>query len=270
MTIAEIRGKISDTGINLSERMEDLLTSDIFGCMRYLPPEKVLLPFLHTAYSLHGNIFTIPDGIIKIHYSFWPWLKLPGCIPCEPDVVLGLETEGCAVHVALVEAKYYSGLSSEEGESSEPNDQLARELDNLDAVSPLDLGWKPEVNIVSRTLLFVTQDMGIPRSLLAQSLAEYKRKRNREGDIFWVSWRFLPFILEQNLEKESSPGNIAVLQDMLSLLFRKELTVFRGVEPVTEYFALPEFYQVSPKRYSWPDMSGSMEVDYEFEVIKDD
>jgi len=270
VTIAEIRGKISDTGINLSERMEDLLTSDIFGCMRYLPPEKALLPFLHTACSLHGNVFTIPDGIIKIHYSFWPWLNLPGRIPCEPDVVLGLETNGRAVHVVLVEAKYYSDLSSEEDERLEPNDQLARELDNLDGASPLDLGWKPELHIVSRTLLFLTRDMGIPRSLLAQSLAEYKRKRNRDGDIFWASWRFLPFILEQNLEKESSPGNIAVLEDMLRLLFRKELTMFRGVEPVTEYFALPEFYQAPPRRYSWPDMPESIGVDYKFEVIKDD
>ena len=30
MTVAEIHGKISETGVNLSERMEDLLTSDIF------------------------------------------------------------------------------------------------------------------------------------------------------------------------------------------------------------------------------------------------
>jgi len=270
MTIAEIHGKISDTGINLSERMEDLLTSDIFGCMRYLPPEKALLPFLHTAYSLHGNVFTIPDGMVRIHYSFWPWLKLPGRIPCEPDVVLGLETNGRAVHVVLVEAKYYSGLSSEEDERLEPNDQLARELDNLDIVSPLDLGWKPELDIVSRTLLFVTQDMGMPYGLLAQSLAEYKRKRNRDGDIFWASWRFLPAILEQNLEKGNSPENIAVLENMLGLLLRKELIMFHGVEPITEYFTLPEFYQISPRGYSWPDMPESMGVDYKFEVIKDD
>ena len=43
MTIAEIHGKISETGTNLSERMEDLLTSDIFGGMRYLPAQKALI-----------------------------------------------------------------------------------------------------------------------------------------------------------------------------------------------------------------------------------
>ena len=270
MTIAEIHGKISEAGTNLSERMEDLLTSDIFGCMRYLPAEKALLPFLHTANSFHGNAFSIPDKIVKVHYTFWPWLKSLGCTPCEPDVVLGLETEGRRVHLVLVEAKYYSGLSSEEDERPEPNDQLARELDNLDTVSCVTLGWKPRVDITSRTLLFVTQHMGIPGDLLAQSLAEYRRKRDKEGDMFWTSWRFLPSILEHSLEKESIPENIAVLEDMLRLLLRKELTTFRGVEGITKYFALPEFYHIPARKYLWPAIPKSLGADYIFEVIRNE
>lgn len=268
MSIAEIRGKISETGTNLSERMEDLLTSDIFGCMRYLPAEKALMPFLQTAYSLHGNILTIPSEVIRVHYSFWPWLKLVGRIPCEPDVILGFETEENHVHLVLVEAKYYSGLSSEEGDRAEPNDQLARELDNLDAVSCATLGWGTHLEIASRVLLFVTQDMGIPRDLLVQSLAEYTRKRKRDADIFWASWRFLPSILEQSLKKESVPENRAVLADMLTLLLRKELIMFGGVEPITEYFALPEFYHFTPTKYSWPVIPASLDIDYAFEVTR--
>lgn len=175
MTIAEIHGKISEAGTNLSERMEDLLTSDIFGSMRYLPAEKALTPFLHTAKSFRGNTLTISDKIVRVHYSFWPWLKSPRRIPCEPDVAIGLQTEDNYVHLVLVEAKYYSGLSSEEDEREEPNDQLARELDNLDVVSVATLGWNPQLDIASRRLLFITQHMGIPRDLLAQSLAEYTR-----------------------------------------------------------------------------------------------
>jgi hypothetical protein len=142
-------------------------------------------------------------------------------------------------------------------------------LDNLDAVSSLDLGWKPELDIVSRTLLFVTQDMGMPRGLLAQSLAEYRRKRNKDNDIYWTSWRFLPSILEQNLGKGSSPENRAILEDMLRLLLRKGLTIFCGVEPIIEYLSIPEFYQISPRTYTWPDIPESVRVDHTFEVIKD-
>jgi len=268
MTVAEIRGKISEAGTNLSERMEDLLTSDIFGCVRYLPPQNVLLPFFRSAHSCHGTTLTVLDKIIEVHYSFWPWLKLSGRIPCEPYVVLGLETEGSQVHLVLVEAKYYSGLSSQEDERAEPNDQLARELDNLDAVSCATLGWRTHLEIASRALLFVTQDMGIPRDLLVQSLAEYARKRKRDGDIFWASWRFLPSILERSLEKESVPENKAVLADMFALLLRKELIMFGGVEPITEYFALPEFYHFTPTKYSWPVIPVSLDIDYAFEVTR--
>lgn len=266
MTIAEIHGKISGAGTNLSERMEDLLTADIFGCIRYLPTEKALIPFLYTAHSFHGNAFTIPDKIVKVHYAFWPWLKSRDPIPCEPDVALGLETEGHCVHLILVEAKYYSGLSSEEDERLEPNDQLARELDNLDAVSCVALGWKPQLDIASRTLLFVTQHMGIPHDLLAQSLAEYSRKRNRDGDIFWTSWRFLPSILERILETETDSTHRAVLEDMRNLLLRKELIMFCGVEPIITNFNLSnfEFYQVSSKNYYWPDTPKFINMPYEY------
>jgi len=268
MTVAEIHGKISETGTNLSERMEDLLTSDIFGCMRYLPAQKALIPFLQTACSLHGNIFTIQGEVIRVHYSFWPWLKLAKRIPCEPDVVLGLETEENHVHLVLIEAKYYSGLSSEEDERAEPNDQLARELDNLDVLSGATLGWGTHLEIASRALLFVTQDMGIPHDLLLKSLAEYARKRNKHGDIFWASWRFLPSILERNLEKESATENGAVMADMLALLLRKGLIMFGGVDPITEYFALPQFYHFTPTKYSWPVIPESLDIDYVFEVTR--
>jgi len=168
----------------------------------------------------------------------------------------------------LVEAKYYSGLSSEEDERAEPNDQLARELDNLDAVSCATLGWRTHLEIASRALLFITQDMGIPRDLLVQSLAKYTRKRRKNGDIYWASWRFLPSILERSLEKETVPENKAVLEDMLALLLRKELRMFGGVAPVAEYFALPEFYSFTPTKYSWPEIPESLDIDYAFEVTR--
>jgi len=265
MTVAEAHGKISEAGTNLSERMEDLLTSDIFGCMRYLPALKGLIPFLRRACSFHGNTLTVPDKITKVHYSFWPWLQLPGRISCEPDVVLGLETEGRQVYLVMVEAKYYSGLSSEEDEQAEPNDQLARELDNLDVLSCTTLGWRTHLEIASRALLFVTKDMRIPRDLLAQSLSEYTRKRHREGDIYWVSWRFLPSILEQNIAIESNAEHMAVMKDMLTLLLKKELTMFGGVEPVSEYFNLPAFYRSISSKYSWPDIPEHLYIDYTYE-----
>lgn len=47
--IAEIHGKISATGSNLSDRLEDKLTGDIFGSLRYLPFELGIGPILSAA-----------------------------------------------------------------------------------------------------------------------------------------------------------------------------------------------------------------------------
>jgi len=268
MSIAEIRGKISEAGTNISERMEDLLTSDIFGCLRYVPAEKVLMPFLHTACSFHGKDFTVPGKIIRVHYRFWLWLKSSGRVPCEPDVVIGLETDNHQIHLVMIEAKYYSGLSSEEDERPEPNNQLARELDNLDVASCATFGWQISLGVASRTLLFVTQDMGIPRELLRQSLAEYSHKRKKDSDIFWTSWRLLPSILEQSLQKETNSEYKAVMEDMMRLLLRKELIMFNGVEPIIESFDIPDFYCITPTRYAWPKIAEPICIDYKYEVAR--
>lgn len=272
MTIAEIHGKISQAGTNLSDRMEDLLTSDVFGALRYLPPGKALLPFLRKARSFQGRALQLKAEIVRVHSTFWPWLKLPGCIPCEPDVVLGLETKGGLTHLVAVEAKYYSGLSSEEDERVEPNNQLARELDNLNKVTLAVLKWKPGLLIASRTLLYVTQDMGMPRADLGRALSNFTRKRKKGSDIFWTSWRFLPAILEKSLAIESDPGHRAVLEDMQKLLLRKGLTMFCGVEPVAQRFTLSdfEFYRSGSGSYRWPDIPKSADIfcGYMYQVMR--
>jgi hypothetical protein len=265
MTVAETHGKISEAGTNLSERMEDLLTSDIFGCMRYLPHQKALIPFLRTAKSFRGSTLQIPDTITKVHYSFWPWLKFPNCVPCEPDVLLGLEAKE-ALHLIMIEAKYFSGLSSEEDDQDKPNSQLARELDNLSVVTSSQFACPSKLNIGSRSLVFITQDMKLPANLLAQSLTEYQLKRGREADIFWTSWRFLPDIIETLLTTEATPEHRAILEDMLLLLKRKRLIMFGGMEPVASEIKASDldFYHITMRRFKWPDFTILRPIEYSY------
>lgn len=185
-------------------------------------------------------------------------------------MVIGIETEGRHIHLVFVEAKYRSGLSSEEDEGELPNDQLARELDSLDRISPVNLRWSPEITVASRTLLFVTQDMGMPWTVIARSLAEYRRKRDKQGDIYWTSWRSLQPILEKGLTQENFPQSIVVMEDMLKLLLRKGLTVFRGVNPIIVYCELPQFYNVAPRIYIWPSVSENIALSYKYEVKTND
>jgi len=215
------------------------------------------MPFLRTAVSFKGKTLDINDPVLEVYCTFWPWLTSPGCIPCEPDVVMGIETEGHRLHLIGIEAKYHADISSEEDERSEPNDQLARELDNINDINIAALRWDSALIVASRNLLYVTQDMSMPRTTLATSLDEFTRKRKIEGDIFWSSWRFLPVILENILKNEPNPTNRAVLDDMLKLLLRKGLMMFTGVESCKEHFSSAdfEFYKHQLARYRWPDIS---------------
>jgi len=88
MTIAEIHGKISSGGGNLSDRLEDLLTSDVFGPLRYLPFTEGLLCVLGKA-----RLYTDPDATFYAKFGknllnepeviFWPRTGRS-----EPDVLI--------------------------------------------------------------------------------------------------------------------------------------------------------------------------------------
>ena len=109
MTIAEIHGNISHTWSNLSDQMEDLLTSDVFGACRYVRPETLLLPFLRGAKTVDGIALatSLDTPVEHAYYRFWPWL-----VSCEPDVLIALEDSSRRFYLVLVEAKYFSAKSS--------------------------------------------------------------------------------------------------------------------------------------------------------------
>ena len=268
MTVAEIHGKISDS--NISERMEDLLTSDVFGCLRYLPPETGLLPFLRTVQSVQGRELQLIAPISKVHALFWPWLDFKDLSACEPDVLLGLEDEGGSLHIVMIEAKYHAGVSSEADEGEDPRHQLARELDALRGVSGATFGLDAATIIDSRTLVFVTADLAMPRGEMLGGLEEFTAKRREEADIFWTSWRHLPSVLEHSLAADSDSGRRAVSEDIIALLVRKGLTMFRGIEPVTQRFSPTDFdfYHIERPSYLWPEIldPGPTLREYVYEV----
>jgi len=259
MTIAELHGKIPSSGANATDTSEDLLTSDVFGCLRYVPPECGLVQFLETARSLSKDSFCTTRPVIRAHWSFWPFLRFQGRTSCKPDVVIGLESnEG--IHLVMIEAKYLSDKSSYEDEGEPPNDQLARELDNLDVLEPSDLGWDTSKEVLGRSLLYLTQDASIPSTAIQESLGEYRRKRSLIGVIYWTSWRYLGAILEEQIQGLDE-YQIKVLDDIRLLLERKRMVMFGGMTPLSTSFdeRVYTFYSASPTRYDWPDPSSALE-----------
>jgi hypothetical protein len=264
VTLADIHRKLE--GTNLTDRSEDLLTSNIFGCLRYVPPKKVLLPFLETSQSLSGKHLPRLDSVCRVHCSFWPSLRSIGHAACQPDVVLGLETEDNLIHLVMVEAKYLSGPSSEENDENLPHHQLGRELDQLFTVSPSTLHWETTLEIATRSLIYVTMDFSIPKDDIERACREYSSKRGRNAKIYWTSWRSLPAILESCLVSETIEEFRMVMEDMLYLLEKKWLILFSGVDPITKHFRLPDFYQVSVSSYDWPDMAVVSHLSYSYRL----
>jgi hypothetical protein len=232
MTIAEVHGKLSRSGANLTERMEDLLTSDVFSACKYVRPETLLLPFLRGAQSVEGTRLykLLSERGVKTRFKFWPRLS-----NCEPDVVIAIESASGTLSIALIEAKYYSAKSSSALSEDEliaataPRDQLAREYQALGEVHKL-FGVS-ETKVSERVLVYVTAHRSMPKETIEESLAEIESMVPSEGPInlFWTTW-FELYPLIRQTSSSASDWEIPILDDLQSLLERKHLIRFRGFQ----------------------------------------
>ena len=210
MLQAQLRGKLYRS----EEDLEDLLTSNVFGSMKYVPPEEALLPIL--ASSRNGSGEAAVHGLqpeSSAEYSFWPWLNEQGCEGSEPDVLITIRLADKQKIIVLVEAKYLSDKSSEANEQTVPTDQLAREWDNLTCLAKREKA--------TPILLYVTADLGFPRKSIEDSCQEYVQKRKRNMNVHWISWRNLPDLFSDTKHE--------ILKDLVKVLRRQGLTLFEGI-----------------------------------------
>lgn len=246
MTIAELHGKISGTGSNLSDRLEDLLTSDVFGSLLYAQAWDVFREWLGRAQNVLGQspcqVFPEIADLKDVTMWFWPsggkW---------EPDVAITLQTANSIACGLCVEAKYLSGKSNRAtadagSEADEADaiagDQLAGQwcqLTDRKKAFPADCNWK-SVDIRQRAIVFVTAHQVFPKDDLDSSLASLRAGPAR-GDAqercFWLGWRHLHSVLEKrfadHLRRQCGcHGAERLLCDLYRLLDRKRLRFFGG------------------------------------------
>ncbi len=218
MLMALMKGKLSRE----QENMEDVLTSNVFGTLKYVDPAEGLMPFLGRAKLPNGD--KVPFARVTaadVSYKFWPWWQEGDCIGCEPDVVLRIDCVDKRKYIILVEAKYHSGKSSEAEEGEEhPTDQLAREWDNLTHYA----------NRENRTpvLIYLTAGFGCPVAAIKASEQDFRSKRCDETlcpfTCYWLSWRHLPRVLK---DRENP-----MLQDLEAVLRHLNLMFFEGISEV--------------------------------------
>jgi len=206
---AQLKGKLT----RAEENLEDLLTSNVFGCLKYLPAEDGILPLLRATKNEDGiPVLQDLSEIEKTTYEFWPYLTEANCKPCEPDVLIRIETKTRRRLLVLVESKLLSGKSSSAPNDEIPIDQLAKEWDNLSSIARRE-GWVP-------LLIYITAHTEYPKDEIEESAREYSGKREKSMTVGWLSWRDLINIYQDSKH--------AIVQDMIEILKKQGLVYFDG------------------------------------------
>ena len=193
MLMAQLHGKMAG---DVWVEAEDLLTSTVFGLLKYLPP-TVMAGILARATALEED--ETPRLAAPLTWSFWPWWDT-----CEPDVVLE-DDHGLYV----VEVK----LTSEFSQDEIAGHQLRREWDAglRRARSRGKVLW----------LIAVTNDAGLPAEILRAQLAGSGVDLSRAC---WLSWMTIGQAVRD--AEGDLPPHLA--DDLLELLARQGLAPFMG------------------------------------------
>ena len=232
--------------------MEDILTSNVFGLLKYVRHEEGILNYLSLAEDEDGkrplDYFSVLREVphTSVEYQFWPWWEEANCYGCEPDVVIKLKIPAKQDLIILVEAKYLSGKSSEADESYDtPTDQLAREWDNLRV--------KANKSDEYPVLVYLTAHYAYPIRDINDAISEFLEKRpdGARPVIYWLSWRHLHTVCD------SSP--LPILNDIKLLLDRMGLTFFDGI--ALDYVNIPWSFEVV---FDWQVVSGIQKINWRF------
>ncbi|WP_314654892.1 nuclease [uncultured Selenomonas sp.] len=209
--VEEFYGKISRSGSNLSDNLEDKLTGDFFGTLRYLDFCDGLQPILCGALRISEKQQETSQTAIQLienvnctnirdeeHIKFWPKHELG-----ELDVLL--DFDNCCIGI---EVKLNSGLSSD--------DQIIREAEIL-----CDLA-KDKAKI----LLFIAGHESCVSVYRA-----YKAVIRKQGVCFvFASWegilQSMKDLLNGGNESKYTFGQRLMISDLVKLLTRKGFDTF--------------------------------------------
>ena len=248
MIEAVVRGNLGRNQVWAHERSEDLLTSTVFGLLRYLPPGQGIIEIVtHSKRAyLDGNGLNIDrdghankiwlglDTAVTCDIEFWPSLKEFG----RPDVVLVMRDNcGVCVHVVLVEVKLYSAKSGSADEDDdidedEPDpDQLARYWQGL-------IKRRSEPQTLPRTVVYLTSHSTPPAEELTETL-----KRAANIRLAWLSWRDVWQVIR---DLAASNGSLMAAADLTRLL---------------EYYGFQDFEGFREQPRSWSGLEHFWKAD---------
>jgi hypothetical protein len=212
MLHALLHGKL-DAGLSEPERLEDTLTSSVFGTLVLLGEWDLLARWL-----LQDPTAAQPDNTT----GYWFWPRLSGAV--EPDVVLRIGQV-----LVVVEAKYRSGrndLAVDELDKERPVDQIVRQFH---AVSPPHERRSPYPDLLERAVrdCRIVQAFVVDGRRMRSCRHEHQESKNRlppGATLKLVTWQALYKLL---LDPPSSGMPWAT--DLRKYLWLSELASFHGI-----------------------------------------
>lgn len=221
--LAEIHGKISRTGSNLSERLEDELTGNVFGNLRYLPFNIGLKQILCNALfpeNIRDMIYQVNACNWSENIEFWPYDRegeLDAYIEFG-DLVIGIE------------AKYKSGISSDDGMDYS-------EMDDTNGFTDSNHQLQRESRIISerangkdKVLLLVADALDCTD--IFKDVKERNLLVNSDVILGYISWQSI--LRELRKLNISNPFHKVVVSDLIALLNRKEFEQFHSMNIESE------------------------------------
>ncbi|RKG66348.1 hypothetical protein D7V80_20125 [Corallococcus sp. CA054B] len=247
MLAAELHGKLGD-GTNARDRMEDVLTSSVFGLLRCMESPDLLVTWLGESRSAVDGAGRLVTGAVhSADIHLWPRLRTR-----ELDVLVLLRGP-LGLHVIGIECKYASGKSNasvddtgdDEQHTAGSSDQLAYYMDALAADALQSRPYRPE-EVRRRSLLYLTAHAAMPREDLE---ASWKARREHSAiDLHWLPWRELAPLLPQDSQTHCLPRLLAELRQVLE---RRGLATFTGWKDTAPQWRRPSrepFFQFTRKR----------------------
>jgi hypothetical protein len=253
MLAAEIHGKIG-IGRAPHQRLEDVLTSDVFSIFRFIDELGPAAAILRCGENVRGDKLE-PGEFAGVEVHFWPRFAREGLAGWrEPDCLLLLVSAGGEVTAITVESKYDSGLSNhgpggedlDAAEDSRQNNvegghQLADEFMGL-----FEPNWSrlPDASLAEfrrakrRLLLYVTCHDVIPASDLDEAVEHVRVARDGvdlqpERAMFWLGWSAIYEVLGDASAGVLPPGAQRLVDDVRAVLKLRGMTPFNPFQALS-------------------------------------
>lgn len=213
--IAELRDRTSHSGQTIIHTgSEHVLVSNVFGVLKNLPQEIVLMAILKEILKVEIN----EDNLKEVKYDFWEKFPAPKGIKegsTEVDTVIKFTD-----HVIFIEAKYLSEESKGTTHESD-RDQLIRNLDIANIYS--------KKNNKNFYVIYLTCDEFEPEIIskirkgnISSVLSSETKIYDIKDKIYWASWKNISDILAKlALNNAFCKSELYFVRDLLDYLCKK-------------------------------------------------